>query len=377
MVSSRDPRWDILRGIAVLGILPVNIWFFGWPLGAIYQPDMALRASPIDAAAWSIVSLLLEHKMVVLLAFIMGYGLGNMHQSRVGSTALHRRLAVLAALGLAHGYLIWWGDILWLLAVASLLTWQFRHLPARQLIRLGVLCLLLPSIIITLWSLASPLTFTMAFAPLDTEQIEHAMLAYQGQFEVQFQHRWPVTLWLQTLGLVSYGVWPLLGAQLIGFALHRYGGLQRLQPLRSIALISTALGLLISACVLWLQWQASGFRMGFSAILLPIAGGLQAAGYVLLFGHCAASWGARTQHRLNATFGSVGRLSLSVYLLQSLILSGLFYGHGWGLMGQLSLGQLLIVALCLCSALTALAWIWERYFGMGPLERLWRTLSYR
>jgi len=374
--THRDPKWDVLRGLAILGILPVNIWVFGCPLGALDQPNLALRAAPLDALSWALVTLFLEHKMVLILACMMGFGIAVMNQHPDGPARLLRRLIVLASLGLLHSYFIWWGDILWLLAVSGCFAWACRSLTLRRLVGLAVVCLSTPSLLLILWSLASPVSFSTAFEPFTQPQFEQALAAYQGHYWAQFAQRWPMTLWLQTLGLLSYGLWSVLGAMLLGMALYRVRDHQKTLTSGFHGLCFLLSGLALSAIVIITQWHASGFALGIAAALLPLAAGLQSTGYVLLFMRAWHQADASNRLLLNQYLGSVGRLSLSLYLLQSLILSGLFYGHGLGLMGQLSLSQLLLLALGLCLGLIVLATVWNKYLGAGPAERLWRALSY-
>lgn len=369
----RDPCWDVLRGAAVLGILPVNIWVFGWPLGALDQPELGLRSNPLDHLAWWVVAVLLEHKMVLILAALMGLGLAIMATRPSATIVVKKRLITLAAIGLAHGYLLWWGDILWMLAIAGGLTWWSRRLPNQQLAIVGLCCLIVPSLVMLLWGLLAPSSFSHAFAPLDVTHLEQSLSAYQGNIWTQFQQRWPLALAMQTIGLITFGLWAVLGAMLLGFAGFRSGALSPTQAW--LHRRNTGL-LLLVAGTLTVLGHRSGLATGTPAIIQPIAGALLSAAYVLLFVQAWASLKPQWTVRLNQILGAVGRLSLSVYLLQSLVLSVLFYGHGLRLMGQLSLSQLLGTAGVLMLLLSVLAMLWERYLGAGPAERLWRQLSY-
>lgn len=375
---NRDPCWDVLRGFAVLGIVPVNIWVFGWPLGALDQPDLALRSNLFDQLAWHVVALFFEHKMVLVLAFLMGLSLALMEQRQIKVSVINKRLFTLAGLGLAHGYLVWWGDILWFLAIAGGLTWFSRLLPDRYLACVGASCLLIPSGVMTAWLMVAPGSLTSTFEPIPMAQIEQSIRAYRGTVWTQFQQRWPLTLAMQTVGLLTFGLWQVFGAMLLGLAAFRSGALKQgsvcLQPAVYWGLL--LLGGLLSGVVVAWQGQGTGAALGYAALLKPIAGALLSAAYIVLF---VKFWQPLNQHckkRLNHTLGTVGRMSLSLYLLQSLGLSLIFYGHGLSLMGQVALWQLLVIALMMMLMLAAVAVVWARHLGEGPAERLWRSISY-
>lgn len=370
--TSRNQRWDVLRGIAILGILPVNIWVFGWPLEALDQPEIGLKHGLWNGLAWGFVTLVFEHKMVLILAFLMGMGLSWMAQRGRSQGMIIRRLLVLAGLGLVHGYLIWWGDILWLLAISGLLAWFSRDLSKARLILVGLCCLSTPSLVLALWWFWDVNTFGLAFEPWPVVMIDQALDTYRADWLAQFQQRWPQALWMQTLGLLTYGVWHLFGAMLLGLAMQ--GSDWQVKP--SFALILLCIGVLLQCIVMVAQWQATGVSLGVAAMLLPISGAVQSAAYIMLF-----IWGwqrLQSHHQvgLNQILGAAGRLSLSLYLCQSVLLSILFYGHGFGLMGHLSLWQLATLALLLMPILALLAQFWEQRFAQGPAEWLWRRLSY-
>lgn len=195
---------------------------------------------------------------------------------------------------------------------------------------------------------------------------------------MQFQQRWPLTLAMQTVGLLTFGLWQVFGAMLLGLAAFRSGALKQgsvcLQPAVCWGLL--LLGGLLSGVVVAWQGQGTGAALGYAALLKPIAGALLSAAYIVLF---VKFWQPLNQHckkRLNHTLGTVGRMSLSLYLLQSLGLSLIFYGHGLSLMGQVALWQLLVIALMMMLMLAAVAVVWARHLGEGPAERLWRSISY-
>src|SRR5262245_40716297 len=139
--ESRIETLDVLRGIAILGILVMNIRNFSMPLRAFQDSTFAGGAQP-SAAVWLAGDLLFEDKMIGILSLLFGAGIGILG-SREGAGSplaiLLRRHAALLVLGFLHAYLVWYGDILNTYAFAGLLVILCRRLPAGWLLVLGAL----------------------------------------------------------------------------------------------------------------------------------------------------------------------------------------------------------------------------------------------
>lgn len=383
MGNQRLAHLDQLRGLAVLGIFPVNIFLFGWPKLALSDPmSGGFLASTADVVAWSLMHLLFEQKFINLLALMFGVGIGlfAQRQSARGhdSGPLHvRRMLLLALIGLLHAYLIWWGDILFLYALAGLLAWAARTLSTGALIRAGLIIYAVPSLLLMLWQLSGlePDLAGRLSAP-SMEQLLTETQQYRGGWWEQMPHRASTALTLQTSTLISSTLWHALGLMLVGM------GLQRLpQFLSGQWMHSSAVRFCLPGALL------TGVLLMTISLCLRLAGGdllwafhcqyWGSLGMSVAYGSGLMLWSHRHQEsRLGRHLAATGRLALSVYILQSLIAALLFYGHGLGLFGQFNALQLL-----LCAALTILLllWIcpcWERHLGAGPLERLWRRFTY-
>ncbi|MFD2135723.1 DUF418 domain-containing protein [Novosphingobium resinovorum] len=130
---------DLIRGVAVLGILAINIAGFAGPMIGTTTPTLLHPVSPLDEAAWAFSFLFFEGKMRALFTLLFGAGLVLFHEraeaaGRDGDQIQLRRLGWLLLLGIAHYLLLWWGDILFLYAACGIAALLMRPLSDRMLL---------------------------------------------------------------------------------------------------------------------------------------------------------------------------------------------------------------------------------------------------
>src|SRR5262249_29028572 len=173
--AERIAAVDVLRGFALLGILTMNIVAFAWPFSGYEDPRYSGGDTPANRAAWFVNQTGFSAKMMTLVSMLFGAGLVLMadRAAKRGASVrgvYYRRTLWLLVIGLVHGYLIWFGDILFFYAACGLLLYPLRRLSVRCLVSLGVALLLIGS--------AIGLGFTL-FAGL-TEQASTAVQADQA-----------------------------------------------------------------------------------------------------------------------------------------------------------------------------------------------------
>src|SRR6202158_1855990 len=136
---------DALRGFALLGILPANVLFSGMYFAAATDPTVAGGATGLNLASWALFRVLVEGRMRCLFAMAFGVSmilLTSRAEERSAATAAdiyYRRTLWLLLFGLAHAFLLFWGDILYPYALCALLLFPFRKLPAKKLLIIGAL----------------------------------------------------------------------------------------------------------------------------------------------------------------------------------------------------------------------------------------------
>ena len=381
---------DAVRGLALFGILVVNAPLFFWPSQAI-----ALSAIPaptvLDEVANALVRFAFEGKFFTIFSLLFGIGvalqLGRGHRPSV----VLRRLLLLALFGAFHVTLFWWGDILLhyaILGVALVLT---RRWSPRRLVRVALALLAVPVVLqlglATLGSLAATSpegadAFAQALAESDAAfaaDAETALRIYAGDDLVAAAAlRW--SDWgFATVGTLFSGMLLIVVAMfLLGAAAQRGGWLEasaselwcglfvRTLPLAVVANAVYAWGALSGALYDVGTWNAalaaSAFVVGAPSGALAIVTG--------------AALALRRSARLASALAAVGRLALSTYLAQSLVMTTLAHGYGLGLYGSVTHAQALGLAVALFALQVLVAQRYARRFGYGPADWLWRAGTY-
>jgi len=375
--SERIDAIDVLRGLALLGVVAINVVtifrvsFFEQFL--FPRPPSSL--SSIDSAIETILTLAVELKALALFSLLFGTGLAiqfeRLAKSERRTLLLVRRLVVLLAFGLIHLCLIWNGDILTEYALAGFIVLPFLFGP-RWLLAVAALAFL-------------GLYLEMQVFPPPGLWPGPVAL---GQDVAEAHHIYPTGGFLDVLAFrlreiplfaaLHVYIFPrTIGLFLLGAFTWRTGILRnppRHHLLFSIAATCTGLG---AALILS---HAGGFIAGGS-----IAGGriralAEPLGTILLaLGYGAAIIGIanlESGKRLLGWAAPVGRMAFTNYLAQSVILGWIFYGYGLGLFGRLGVTSALAIGIAVYAGQVVFSAWWLRHYRYGPVEWLWRTLMY-
>ncbi|SNS18698.1 uncharacterized protein SAMN06295912_102172 [Sphingomonas laterariae] len=381
---------DGLRGLAVMGILLMNIAGFALPAAAYFNPLAYRPAGPAELALWAIEFVLVDTKMRALFSLLFGASLllvlDRARAAGMDSERAHfRRMGWLALFGLIHYYLIWHGDILLLYAVVGCAAWFFSEASTRDLIRWGLLLIALQCLIFIALFVAITLdgpgsegwrAVQEEFGVPAAATIARDLALHRGSYAGLVAHRLFDAGWLPLTQILLFGC-ETLGLMLLGMAGLRSGfltgGWGRMRYLRAAA-IGYAIGLPLTLLVAWLCW-----RSGFDARMILAAAfplGVPARPFMLL-GHAALAlaWLAGPPSPLRTRVAAAGRAAFTNYLGASLVMTALFYGYGAGLYG--TLGRFALLGVVAGAWLLMLLWSkpWLGRFAYGPLEWLWRSLA--
>lgn len=375
--SERIEFLDVLRGVALLGILMVNLPFLGLPLSVAGDAPSLWEGGGASAWTAALVRGLAENKFMGLFSLLFGMGLA-LQVDRAEARGVNprsfypRRLAVLAAFGIVNGTCIFFGDILLPYAVAGTVLFLLRRCSPRTM----------------LWSagafLAIGITLSVLFEGVyvegssgsDGERALDQALA-EGSFLEGSAARGQIYLfWLLLSSIIAFN-WRIMALFLVGAAVLRKGwaepGAQRVH--RRLAVGGLALGLTLEGASLLLHGR-EGATVGLRVldVLLHQVGGLSlSAGYAgLIAVWCTSPLGAGLRRGLAAT----GRMALTNYLGQNIVAGLIFYGHGAGKLGDLSRPQLAGLAVLIFTAQVVLSSLWMARAKGGPFELLWRRLTY-
>jgi uncharacterized protein len=389
--TERNPALDVLRGFAVLGILVMNVQSFAMPLAAYLNPH---AAGPLEGREWWVWlggHALADRKFINIFSMLFGAGVllfsGRAEARGQRARALHyRRMLWLLLFGALHAYLLWYGDILFSYAVCGMLIYPLRKRRPRTLLIVGLLVMALGSAfyIFVGWS--------MKYWPPEevvkleqenwrppAEALAREAAFYRGAWLEQMQERVPTAFFLQTQYLLMYELWRAGGLMLIGMALFQWGVLRGERSdgfyWRCIA-AGALLGVPGTLYGVWRDAQA-GWDVHYSFFIGPqfnywssVLTSLAYVGiFALLVRKSAATW-------LTARLAAAGQMAFSNYILQTLLCTTIFYGHGLGRFGQMSRTAQLGIVLAIWTLQLVVSPWWLRRFRFGPLEWLWRSLTY-
>lgn len=410
--ADRIVSLDILRGIAILGILVMNIYAFAMPFPAYTNPLLMGGTETLNIGTWFFTHILFDQKFMSIFAMLFGAGIVLMTGRAEAKGAkygriFYRRQFWLVLIGLFHGFFIWMGDILFLYAVIGMLAYLFRNRKPRTL--LIVACFLLPVTLLMTFGMGvsmQKLQFYAAEAQEMTaagEEITEEQRQAVESWEEQRSMMVPDARTMQDdvaihLGSYSeifeerasfYGFiaafmpffmgWRVLALMLIGMALMKLGVLAAERSVsfyRKMILICYAIGLpltVYSAFNLHAHAYDPFYFFGPGGVPNYFGSIIVGLGHVAVVMLMIKSGFA--QNCLQR-FASVGRMALTNYLMHSVILTTVFYGYGLGLYGSVPrFQQMGFVAAVVALQLVVSPW-WLARYRFGPVEWLWRSLTY-
>lgn len=403
---------DVMRGIVLCGILLMNI--NGYGLAEAYvDPTASGGSTGLNLYTWMTMNLFFEGTMRALFSLLFGVGmfifLDRLVKKGAGIKAadvFFRRLTWLLVFGLIHGYLLLWvGEILYQYALMGFLVYSFRLMAPKKLI----LTALILFSIGTIWNYfdykgaekwvagveeakqyqaeGKTLTKELKEAKESWEKMmekrspeaieEYNEKMHQGYFGV-VAHLAPTNFEFDTVWPYRSDVWDVLSMMLIGIALFRWGvltGEKSVQFYGLMVLIGYVVGLAINYYEMrlvlddnfsFLAFRKSEVTYYWGRIFIAMGH----VGLIMLF--CKSgifNW-------LKSALASVGKMAVTNYLMHSVICMIVFTGVGFSLFGKLQRYELLYVVFSIWIFQLILSPIWLQYFHYGPMEWLWRNLSY-
>ncbi len=382
---------DVLRGFALLGILVMNIQGFATISAAYMNPTAYGTLEGGEYVVWLLCHLFADQKFMTIFSLLFGAGIVIMadRQQAKGrsAAALHyRRMAWLLVIGLIHGYLIWYGDILYIYALCGAIVFLLRRLPPWLLVVFGILSISVASAYsimvgfsIPYWPEEQLLTLEREDWAPPADLVEKELAIYRGSWLEQLPHRAEATFFMQTFLFLILFLWRAGGLMLIGMALYRWGVLTG----KRSNLFYTAM--IVIGLFVGLPLIMYGVRCNFAA-----GWGIR---YSFFHGGQFNYWGSLMMStayigaimiackyelltRLLRPLAAVGQMALTNYLLHSIVCTTIFYGHGFGQFGHFSRVQQIMTVFAIWAVQLAVSPIWLHYFRFGPFEWLWRSLSY-
>ena len=385
-----------------MGILLMNIIAFAMPSSAYINPTSWGGMTSADQALWFGNFVLVDAKFRSLFSIMFGASMllfieSAERKSEGSSKALHfKRMAWLAVFGLLHYAFIWFGDILFLYAIMGMIVWRWRKKDASALYARAAIFLVAGFL---LWALIIGAIYAMSLAAgqpgadpqlaKDYAEILYSLGApggpetskelaiYAGGYWDAVAYR-SVETWYGPLTLVfTYGL-ETIGLMALGMALYRTGfltGALSAETYRKAALIGYAIG--IAGMVPLTVWvfmsgydvlTTAGAVLAWSApFRAPLAVAHAALAIVLIKAFAASGF----VNRLQAT----GQAAFTNYLGTSILMTTIFYGHGFGLFGEVSRAAAYLFVLGAWAIMLIWSPLWMKHYHHGPLEWFWRCLT--
>jgi len=410
---------DVARGVAVLGILLMNIWAFAGP-EAFFNYPLAIADRPGNpVATWAVVHTLFEGTQRALLSLLFGVGamLSMVRLEARGGpgsarSIYYRRTFALIALGLVNAYVFMWpADILFVYGLAGLCLYPLRNLRTPVLLAIVVVAVTVPATIriakiADLKALESASAAAVASQaagiepgeveleaivkwdkalkkarpdPADEEFADGLRIMQSGSLAEIFVRQAKTSVVLQTIVTVKWWFLDALGMMIIGMVLYRSGIVTRPAPRRrylamTIAGLAVGLPLALWQTNFLLATRFHPLSIEITNLGIDVRRFALAIGYLgLILWFCASVHGQAVKRSIAA----VGRMALTNYLSQSILCGLIFYAFGLGLYGRFT-GYYLygVVLLVWALELAGSSW-WLRHFRIGPFEWVWRSITYK
>ncbi len=414
LTPATDPREriasiDVLRGVAVLGILSINIWFFAFPFDVASNPTIWGEYFGADNVAWWTSWVAVEGSQRAIFTMLFGASvllftdrLASDERRSSLTKIYYRRTFWLIVFGLINGYILLWnGDILFFYGVMGLLLYFARGWSVRRLITVAFVVIVL----LDLFKLAGTLAqdYYGPIAQVAQEKIERGeTLGPEEQAAIDIMASMPIestsseelkstvdtrsagyvsafvpnaeetTYYYIVFGLVSL-FWESLAYMMLGMALFRlrwFDASRATSLYISLIVIGFGIGLTVNA---WEQFDSiqHDYRSTFTYGTYDIGRMAMSFGYIgLVMLICKMAWLPRVRNTLSA----VGKMALTNYISQSVICNAIFIG--FGLFGQLRFHEIYYVVFAIWVAQLIVSPLWLKSYRYGPLEWLWRRLTY-
>jgi uncharacterized protein len=381
---------DILRGLGVMGILAVNAVGFAEPMSVYLSPE--LSPHPLvgaEAIAWWVVHTFFHFKFVTLFSMLFGVSIllvGGERADKPRGALLRRRLGWLLVIGLIHGLVIWFGDILLLYACTGFLAMLARSWTPKRLFTVSITVILLGSIL----AVAPPIF--LETAPPDIQKQVIANMAQPGSdvpvatsvavmksgllpAMTENAKQWLV---LQPASLIVF-IWRTGALMLLGMALFKTGFLTG----KAKTWVYATLIAVAAVGLAWTGWENSAklathfakpqavgrYSLAYEFMTLPITLGYASLAILLIR--------SAMVRKLLTPLSRLGQMAFTNYLTQSIIMTTIFWsGRGLGYFGDFTRVQLWMCVIAIWVLQLIWSPLWLSRFRMGPLEWIWRRLSY-
>jgi uncharacterized protein len=382
---------DVLRGLAICGILIGNMqWFSGY---GMMPPALAAQSPFADRLTHFLVWFFVEGKFYSIFSFLFGFGFALQisraeERGDLKASLFKRRLFWLLVIGLLHAYLLWAGDILSIYALMGFMLILFRRKTNGALLKWASILLVIPILTYILLyilfvTFAPPETVaTIDVAKMDMWNDAVRKVPHSGYLQIITDYNLHYIVGRYASLILEMRPPKILAMFLLGFYAYRRGFFQHLsshQPfIRRVLIYGLVLGLVGNVAFAALAGAEAVFPPSPAGIAGVVSYAFGVPALALAYMALVATlWQKAAWRRLLAFLAPVGRMALTNYLLQTIICVLIFYGYGFGQFGRFGARAATLLALAIFLFQVLMSALWLKYFSYGPMEWIWRQLTYR
>ncbi len=373
MAKQRIFSIDALRGFSLLGILLMNILTFAYPYQIINPFEFFQHQ---DGAWFKISSLFIIASFYPIFAFLFGYGLSIMYQNSLDKglnyyPMITRRLLFLLLLGTIHGVFIFYGDILSTYALLGLIAIIFVRLkPQFTLVALSigigifVLLYLLPMILL------KDVTQIESFVGLqELERVNNILSSADYVSIIGFNLKY---FGMNIANAILVGPFTILPIMLFGIYAHQINWFNKIKQHKNLYMVIGVVVLILGLAIKMIQIVLEG-SVTSQLMSQMIGGPIVALSYIMFFVILCED---QTARKILTPLQSIGKLSLTTYISQSIICIIIFYGVGLNYYGKLPVLNIYIIGIVIYFVQLIVSYLYLMKFKQGPLEKLWRKVTY-
>ena len=378
---------DALRGFAILGILLANI--LSWS-GVKFLPFSEIQQWPsfeFDLFIYHLNGFLIDTKFYTIFSLLFGIGFflqfnKNRDKQEVFMPIYYRRLRYLMLFGMIHMF-FWSGDILFIYAIVGFVFVQFRNLNPKTLLIIAGISFVIPLFIdVVMLELAPgylvPTEKLALKTYIDISPVEITEVFKNGDFWSVTQLNFHNLKWRFFDLLPSGRLFKILAFFILGFYMMANNYFTKKAHSYKLLFVFLVLGFGLTFLSKEIGGSMGQFPSNWNDILYKF---LFSFGQVnLAFAYISIltiAYETKFGKKLMVGLKYVGRMSFSSYLSHTIFGIVIFYPYGFGLFGSMSLWQVEVLAIGIYATQVLLAVIWLKYYSFGPLEWLWRSLTYR
>lgn len=388
--SKRHIILDALRGIALLGICMANFPEFSLYSFLSDEARMSFASFGFDTVVNWLLYIFIDGKFYTIFSLLFGIGFSIILQNQAqrganGLRIFYRRMLILALIGFAHLMLVWSGDILMLYALVGMILPLFIKLKTKTILSLAGFILLLPVLIDTVCQIfdlhPSAWIVGWQWEVCDRYGITEANFAYWLRDSLSYSDTFKFLLQGAIVRLQEFvdgnRYFKVLGLFMIGYCIGRhrlYADIQGYkQIIKEIALYGLPIGLILSGLYAWSAMGGHPLGLGFHSLIYFASVYLTSFGYIAVL---CLLYLRKSNAIVWKFFSYPGRMALTNYIGQSAIGMIIFYGIGFGIGASLGLGWVELIVLAVYLFETVFSFGWLKVFKFGPLEWIWRCLTY-